>query len=116
VGGNPAGRSPGSRLFPIRLCEGFRSESFLPPLFAAQCSSNLVVAAQRIARYKTLVASIRFDVAEARDVVTVELTWLDTPLSGHGTRRPCAPSGCTYGIADRKKTASLCYRFLFLLR
>ncbi len=71
----------GDPLFPIRLCQAIRSESFSPPLFAALCSPNLIVAAKRIARYKTLIAPMRLDVAEARDVVTVELSWLDTPLS-----------------------------------
>lgn len=71
----------GDPLFPIRLCQAIRSKSFSPPLFAALCSPNLIVAAKRIARYKTLIAPMRLDVAEARDVVTVELSWLDTPLS-----------------------------------
>jgi AraC-like DNA-binding protein len=71
----------GDPLFPIRLCQAIRSESFSPPLFAALCSPNLIVAAKRIAQYKTLVAPMRLDVAEARDVVTVELSWLDKPLS-----------------------------------
>lgn len=71
----------GDPLFPIRLCEAVRSESFSPPLFAALCSPNLLAATQRIARYKTLFAPMRFDVAAARNVVQVELTWLDAPLS-----------------------------------
>jgi AraC-like DNA-binding protein len=71
----------GDPLFPIRLCQAIRSESFSPPLFAALCSPNLLVAAQRIARYKTLVAPMRLDLSQAHDVVTAELTWLDAPLS-----------------------------------
>jgi AraC-like DNA-binding protein len=71
----------GDPLFPLRLCRAFRSESFSPPLFAALCSPNLLVAAQRVAKYKPLIAPMRFDVVEARDQVTVELTWLDTPLT-----------------------------------
>ncbi|WP_254435071.1 AraC family transcriptional regulator [Pandoraea communis] len=67
----------GDPLFPIRLCQVIRSESFSPPLFAALCSPNLVVAAQRIARYKRLVAPMRLDVVEGGGVVTMELTWLD---------------------------------------
>ena len=46
-------------LFPLRLCQAIRSESFSPALFAALCSPNLVVAAQRIAKYKTLLRSYR---------------------------------------------------------
>lgn len=44
----------GDPLFPIRLCEAIRSESFSPSLFAALCSPNLLIAARRIARYKGL--------------------------------------------------------------
>ena len=71
----------GDPLFPIRLCEAIRSESFSPPLFAALCSPNLLIAAQRIARYKRLVAPLRFEVTESRDAVSIELEWLDAPLA-----------------------------------
>jgi AraC-like DNA-binding protein len=71
----------GDPLFPIRLCQVIRSESFSPPLFAALSSPNLLVAAQRIAKYKALIAPMRLGVTEARDFVTMELTWLDAPLS-----------------------------------
>jgi AraC-like DNA-binding protein len=71
----------GDPLFPLRLCRAIRSESFLPPLFAALCSPNLLVATQRIAKYKPLIAPMRLDVTEARDVVTLELTWLDATLA-----------------------------------
>src|SRR6188474_2278792 len=70
----------GDPLFPIRLVRTIRSESFMPPLFAALCSPNFLVATQRIAKYKPLIAPMRVDVVEARDVVTVELLWLDAPL------------------------------------
>ena len=70
----------GDPLFPIRLCQMLRSESFSPPLFAALCSPNLLVAAQRIGRYKTLIAPMRLDVSEAHNLVTVEFAWLDAPL------------------------------------
>jgi AraC-like DNA-binding protein len=68
-----------SPLLPIRLCQGVRSESFSPPLFAALCSPNLLVAAQRIARYKPLVAPMRLDLREDGDLVTVEFVW---PIAG----------------------------------
>lgn len=66
----------GDPCFPVRLCESARSETFSPPLFAALCSPNLRVALERIACYKSLVAPVRFDVAETRDGVKVELSWL----------------------------------------
>jgi AraC-like DNA-binding protein len=71
----------GHPLFPVRLCQAIRSESFSPPLFAALCSPNMVFAAQRIAKYKTLIAPMRLDVTERHDLVTMELTWLDAPLA-----------------------------------
>jgi AraC-like DNA-binding protein len=71
----------GDPLLPIRLCEAVRSESFSPSLFAALCSPNLLVAAQRIARYKLLVAPMRFEVTQTRTALMVELVWLDAPLS-----------------------------------
>lgn len=70
----------GDPLFPIRLCQAVRSESFSPLMFAVLCSPDLLAAARRIAQYKALVAPIRFDVTEARGAVTLELTWLDAPL------------------------------------
>jgi AraC-like DNA-binding protein len=70
----------GDPLFPIRLCQAIRSESFSPALFAALCSPNLIVAAQRIAKYKTLVGPMRLDLTETRTGVALELSWLDAPL------------------------------------
>ncbi|MDA2892091.1 AraC family transcriptional regulator ligand-binding domain-containing protein [Mycolicibacterium sp. BiH015] len=64
---------------PVSLCRAVRAESFSPPLFAALCSPNFMVAAQRIAHYKKLVAPMRFGVTEHGDLVTVELSWLDAP-------------------------------------
>jgi len=71
----------GDPLIALRVCEAIRSEAFSPALFAALCSPSLVVAAQRIAKYKALIAPIRLELGQAADVVTVELTWLDAPLS-----------------------------------
>ena len=44
------------------------------------CSPNLLVAAQRIAKYKPLIAPIHFSVVEEQTTVSIELAWLDTPL------------------------------------
>ena len=71
----------GDPLFPIRLCQAIRSESFSPPLFAAMCSPNLFVALERIAKFKTLVGPMRLDIALERDVMTCELIWLDAPFT-----------------------------------
>ena len=70
----------GDELLPLRLYEAVRSESFSPPLFAALCSPNLITAVQRLSSYKRLVAPMRLDIEEGRDVVTVRLVWLDSTL------------------------------------
>jgi len=67
----------GDPLFPLRLCRSIRSETFSPPLFAALCSPNFLVAAQRIARYKALVAPMRLSVQDQGPCVTLRLAWLD---------------------------------------
>lgn len=68
----------GDPLLPLNLCREVRSESFSPPLFAALCSPNFLVAARRIARYKALVAPVRLEVREEEERVTVAFVW---PLS-----------------------------------
>ncbi len=60
---------------PLKLCRSVRSESFSPPLFAALCSPNFLVAVQRIARFKALVAPMRLEVREDHDQVAVWLVW-----------------------------------------
>ncbi|MEO1272301.1 MAG: AraC family transcriptional regulator ligand-binding domain-containing protein, partial [Myxococcota bacterium] len=45
----------GDPLLPLRLGELMTAEVLLPPLFAALCSPNLVVALERISTYKRLV-------------------------------------------------------------
>lgn len=70
----------GDQPLALRLVEAIRSESFSPPLFAALCSPNLLVAAQRIAHYKRLIAPIRLEITTVRDLVQVEFIWLDAPL------------------------------------
>jgi AraC-like DNA-binding protein len=71
----------GDPLLPIRLCRAIRSESFLPPLFAALCSPNLQLAVQRIAKYKALIAPMRLNVHDEHGTMNLELMWLDAPLT-----------------------------------
>lgn len=63
-------------LLPIALCRAVRSESFSPALFAALSSPNWLVATQRIARYKTLVAPMRLEVRHEAQSLVLELVWL----------------------------------------
>lgn len=99
-------------LLPLRLNRVVRSEEFSPVLFAALCSPDLQVAAQRVARYKALVAPIRLDVETHRSGLTMRLEWRDdlpppppslvttellfiVTLARMGTREPIRPTGVT---------------------
>lgn len=53
-------------LFPLRLVETIQAESFVPAIFAALCSANMMQAAQRLATYKKLIAPMRLDVTVGR--------------------------------------------------
>lgn len=68
-------------LMPIRLCRVLRSEGFSPALFAALCSPNLLVAVQRIAAYKKLVAPMRLQLQESENSFSIELLWTHDGLS-----------------------------------
>ncbi len=67
----------GSASFPITLSQALRVESFSPPLFAALCSPNLIIACGRIARYKGIVAPITVEVTEIGDQLRIDLQWQD---------------------------------------
>ena len=60
---------------PIALARALSVEVFDPPLFAAVCSPNLVVAAERIAQYKQLIGPLRMDVTQEPAGTTLTLTW-----------------------------------------
>jgi AraC-like DNA-binding protein len=70
----------GDPLFPLRVCQAVRSETFSPALFAALCSPNFLVASQRIARYKALVAPMQLQVSEESGHIVLDLGW---PDAGH---------------------------------
>lgn len=66
-------------LFPIRLCQSVTSESFTPLTFAALSSPNMAVAADRVGRYKALIAPMRIGVTERDEAVVVEFSWPHPP-------------------------------------
>lgn len=57
-------REPGS--FAIEVVERMSAEAFLPPLFAALCSPDLVAAAERIAEFKQLMGPGGYAVSRPR--------------------------------------------------
>lgn len=66
-----------SPAFPLPLVEKVSAEVFDPPLFAAMCSTNMVQAVQRLARYKQLIAPMVLETAVDHDgILTVSPRWL----------------------------------------
>lgn len=66
----------GDPSFAIRLVEVATAESFSPPLFAALQSPNLLVALERLATYKRLVAPMALSVEARRQSVRATFRWL----------------------------------------
>ncbi|MDH2066839.1 AraC family transcriptional regulator [Pantoea sp. GD03673] len=71
--------------FPLPLVEKVSAESFDPPLFAALCSTNMMQAVQRLARYKQLIAPMMLETAvDDNGCLIVSPRWLsatDIPVS-----------------------------------
>lgn len=71
--------------FPLDLVEKVSAEVFDPPLFAALCSTNMMQAVQRLARYKQLIAPMVLETTvDDKGILTVSPRWLsatDIPLS-----------------------------------
>lgn len=67
-------------LFPIRLASQVGAESFSPPVFAALCSPNLVVAMERLAKFKPLVAPVRLAVDHDDAGLRVRYDWLESSI------------------------------------
>jgi AraC-like DNA-binding protein len=59
----------------VAIGQAISVEMFSPPLFAALCSPNLQVAAQRIATYKPLIGPMGVDVTQGRTGLTVTYRW-----------------------------------------
>ena len=59
--------------FPLKLGQAIPVESFNPPLFAALCSPNLLVAMKRLSQFKKLLGPMILDVQESKTSVTITL-------------------------------------------
>lgn len=60
---------------PITVARALRTEVFHPPIFAALCSPNLQVAAERIAAHKQLMGPIRLAVEASSDGLRLAPRW-----------------------------------------
>lgn len=68
-------RLVGGRDLAITVADTLSPEVFDPPIFAAMCSPNLHVAAERIAVHKRLLGPLRLRVDADADGVDLEITW-----------------------------------------
>ncbi|WP_225182404.1 AraC family transcriptional regulator [Pectobacterium aroidearum] len=67
----------GAPLFPLDIVKKVSADFFDPPLFAALCSTSLMQAAQRLAKYKQLMAPMRLDIRVGQDGnMTLAPVWL----------------------------------------
>lgn len=67
----------GASLFPLDIVKKVSADFFDPPLFAALCSTSLMQAAQRLAKYKQLMAPMRLDIRVGQDGnMTLAPVWL----------------------------------------
>ncbi|MEB7558277.1 AraC family transcriptional regulator ligand-binding domain-containing protein [Kluyvera cryocrescens] len=71
--------------FPLPLVEKVSADVLDPPLFAALCSTNMMQAVQRLARYKQLIAPMVLETAVNNSgILTISSRWLsatDIPVS-----------------------------------
>ena len=65
----------GDRDLGIAIAENLSPEVFDPPIFAAMCSPNLQVAAERIAVHKRLLGPLRLRVEADADGMDIEILW-----------------------------------------
>lgn len=65
----------GDPSLPIRIGKAISVEAFSPPIFAALCSRNLVVAAQRIAAYKKLIGPMRLLLSSDETELALRFDW-----------------------------------------
>ena len=62
---------------PIRIARALVSDTFSPVCFAALCSPNMRVAAERIQRHKRLVAPAKLELSMGRSGLSLRPTWLE---------------------------------------
>lgn len=97
--------SVGDPTFWVRLTEAMNPEFFTPPVFAALCSPNLAVAAERLARFKPLLGPISLDVRDAAEGLKLVYRWNDVaakqPAYMHGLEALFATNLARLGTRER---------------
>jgi len=112
----------GDARLPIHLVEAMSAEFFAPPVFAALCSPNLAVAAERLARFKPLIGPVELAVQHGESGLTLEYRWHKTlvavpasltgsealfvvKLARMGTRHQVRPTSVTLPVLPPEHTA-----------
>lgn len=112
----------GDARLPLRLVEAMSAEFFSPPVFAALCSPNLEVAAERLARFKPLIGPVDLDVKCGRSGLKLDYRWHDAAvkvpasfagsealfvckLARMGTRHEVRPTKVTLPVLPPEHTA-----------
>lgn len=106
---------------PLRVGRSISLEAFDPLIFAAFCSPSLLVAAERIARYKRLIGPMRLIVSRADGRTTIECRWppmVEPPaslcaaelvfwvaLTRLATRADVRPTGITFPVPPEPAAA-----------
>ncbi len=68
----------GDPLLPIRIGRSISIEAFDPVIFAALCSRNLNLAAERVSTFKRLIGPMRLIVSPTSTHTTLEVRWPDS--------------------------------------
>ena len=66
---------------PLFLVEAMSPEFFSPPVFAALCSPNLAVAAERLSRFKPLIGPVELKVTNDASGLELEYHWHETIIT-----------------------------------
>jgi len=68
----------GDARLPLHLLEVMSAEFFTPPVFAALCSPNLTIAAERLSLFKPLIGPLDLEVTSGRSGLKLEYRWHKT--------------------------------------
>lgn len=65
------GEATGDPAFPLKLVQKLSADAFMPPLYAALCSSSFLVAAERLVTHKRLLGPMVMRVDKTSELVTI---------------------------------------------
>lgn len=60
---------------PLLFCQTISFESLVPPIFAAMCSPNFLMATKRLAEYKRLIAPMSLLITQVPQGLNIQIAW-----------------------------------------